>query len=231
MRKFYIGLSVLVLATLGFALGRPVQVLPRVAPAPTFTLTDQRGRPFSDGDLRGRIAIVNFIYTRCTTACPTMTAQMRLLQERLRAEGMLGEAVVLVSMSFDPEHDTPEVLHDYAAHFQADPDAWRFLTGDPATVKAVIGGGFGVYYEKTARPSMGEQAGHTGHSEGDYDFVHENRFVLVDERGLIRAEYHDLTLDVDRVIRDIRLVSREAASQGATRLVYEAAHLFLCYPR
>lgn len=227
MRKFYMGLSMLVLATLGFALGRPVQVLPRVAPAPTFTLTDQNGQPFSDADLVGRVAVINFIYTRCTSACPTMTAQMRLLQERLRAEGLLGNPVVLVSMSFDPEHDTPEVLRDYAAHFQADPDAWRFLTGDPATVKAVIGGGFGVYYDKTAQPSEG----HGGHSHGDYAFVHENRFVLVDERGLIRAEYPDLTLDVDRVLRDIRLVSREAASQGATRLVYEAAHLFLCYPR
>ncbi len=227
MRKFYIGLGVLVLATLGFALGRPVQVLPRVAPAPTFALTDQNGQPFSDADLNGRIAVINFIYTRCTTACPTMTAQMCLLQERLRAEGLLGNPVVLVSMSFDPEHDTPEVLRDYAAHFQADPGAWRFLTGDPATIKAAIGGGFGVYYEKTAQPSEGQG----GHSHGDYAFVHENRFVIVDERGLIRAEYHDLTLDVDRVIRDIRLVLREAASQGATRLVYEAAHLFLCYPR
>jgi len=91
----------------------------------------------------------------------------------------------------------------------------------------VIGGGFGVYYEKTAQPSEGQG----GHSHSDYAFVHENRFVLVDERGLIRAEYHDLTLDVDRVMRDIRLVSREAASQGAVRYVYEAAHLFLCYPR
>jgi len=227
MRKFYIGLGVLVLATLGFALGRPVQVLPRVAPAPTFALTDQNGQPFSDADLNGRIAVINFIYTRCTTACPTMTAQMRLLQERLRAEGVLGNPVVLVSMSFDPEHDTPEVLREYAAHFQADPGAWRFLTGDPATIKAVIGGGFGVYYEKTAQPPGGQG----GHSHGDYAFVHENRFVIVDERGLIRAEYHDLTLDVDRVMRDIRLVLHEAASQGATRLVYEAAHLFLCYPR
>lgn len=227
MRKFYMGLGVLVLATLGFALGKPVQVLPRVAPAPTFTLTDQNGQPFSDADLNGRIAVINFIYTRCTSACPTMTAHMRLLQERLRTEGLLGNPVVLVSMSFDPEHDTPEVLRDYAAHFQADPTAWRFLTGDPAMVKAVIGGGFGIYYEKRTRPS--EEG--SGHSHGNYDFVHENRFVLVDERGLIRAEYRDLTLDVDRVVRDIRLVSREAASQGATRLVYEAAHLFLCYPR
>lgn len=227
MRKFYIGLGVLVLATLGFALGRPVQVLPRVAPAPTFALTDQNGQPFSDADLHGRIAMINFIYTRCTTACPTMTAQMRLLQERLRAEGLLGNPVILVSMSFDPEHDTPPVLREYAAHFQADPGAWHFLTGDPATIKAVIGGGFGVYYEKRARSSEG----HSAHSHGDYNFVHENRFVLVDERGLIRAEYHDLALDVDRVMRDIRLVWREAAGQGATRLVYEAAHLFLCYPR
>lgn len=227
MRKFYISLGVLVLATLGFALGRPVQVLPRIAPAPSFVLTDQRGQAFSDADLYGHIAIVNFIYTRCTTACPTMTAQMRLLQERLRVEGLLGNPVILVSMSFDPEHDTPEVLREYAAHFQADPDAWRFLTGDPVNVKAVIGGGFGVYYEKTPQPAEGQG----GHSHDDYAFVHENRFVIVDERGLIRAEYHDLTLDVDRVIRDIRLVLREAASQGATRLAYEAAHLFLCYPR
>jgi protein SCO1/2 len=222
MRKLYLGLSLFALATLGFALGRPVQVLPRAQPSPTFTLTDQLGRSFSEADLRGRIAVFNFIYTRCTTACPTMTGQMRLLRERLLAEGLLGGSVVLVSLSFDPEHDTPQVLREYAARFGADPDTWRFLTGDAATLKEVIGGGFGLYYEKT--PSSGE------HGQGGYEFVHANRFVVVDERGVIRAEYRDLTLDVERVVRDIRLVSREAASAGAERIVYEAAHLFMCYP-
>lgn len=231
MRSLYIGLSIFAAATLGFALAKPVQVLPRVGPAPQFTLIDQAGRPFRDADLRGRIAVINFIYTHCTTVCPTMTAQMRLLQERLRTEELLGHPVLLISMSFDPERDTPEVLREYAARFEADPEAWRFLTGDSAHIKEVIGGGFGVYFEKVAQPAAGA-GGHASHSDtGGYDFIHANRFVLVDERGLIRAEYHDMALNLDLVMRDIRLVSREGASQGAVRYVYEAAHLFLCYPR
>ena len=177
---------------------------------------DQNGRPFRSTDLAGRVTLFHFFYTRCST-CSAMTAHMRLLQERLRAQRLLGSSVVLASITLDPEHDTPQVLRSYAARFGADPQAWHFLTGDRVHTKMVVGAGFGVYYENTPGSSVVA--------------FHDHRFILVDGSGLVRAEYRDTTPDPDRVLRDIQLVLREAAIRGPMRFVYEAAHVFACYPR
>ncbi len=213
--------SSLVALALGFVLLRPIQVVPRLGPAPTFRLTDQLGRPATHLDLIGQIVVFDFIATQGDETASVITDSMRQLRDELRQRGWLGERVRLVTLTFDPERDTPEALAAYALAQQADPNEWLFLTGEPDALRAVIGGGFGVYYQKLQ----------TTDDRPRTIFSHTSKFVLVDAQGLIRAEYRDPALHIARVIRDIELLQREASSTGVARYAYEAAHLFLCYPR
>nr|AYM54204.1 secreted protein [Sorangium cellulosum] len=99
-------------------------------------LVDQHGRShrFYEGLLRGRKVLINFAFTSCKGACPTMTANLARVQEMLRARG---ERVTLLTITVDPENDTPAALKRYAARFKAG-EGWYFLTGTPANVAAVL---------------------------------------------------------------------------------------------
>jgi cytochrome oxidase Cu insertion factor (SCO1/SenC/PrrC family) len=105
---------------------------------PDFTLIDQRGRPFRKTDLAGKIWIANFIFTNCPDECPLMTAELAKLEADLADVLELR----LVSITVDPQHDTPPILSQYAARFQADPERWFFLTGDKGTIYWLAREGF-----------------------------------------------------------------------------------------
>ena len=207
----------LVAAFLWFVIARPVQVMPRQFPAPPFTLVDQNGHPLTNNHLWGTPYLVNFLYTRDEEAAPIMTARMRHFQDRLQQAG-LDRQVHLLTISFDPQHDTPSVLRAYSRRFGADEEIWSFATGDAAQLKQVIGKGFWVYY----------QAEGSGRNRR---FRYDRRLILVDEQGIIRAQYEEALTDDARIWRDLGLVIREAGTRGAGRVLNEAAHLFLCYPR
>src|SRR6185295_6241871 len=100
--------------------------LPVVGPAPGFSLTDQQGARKALADLQGRVLAVTFIYATCKDTCPTLTAKMALMQKKLGAD--FGKRVHFVSITVEPEIDTPEVLKAYADKFGADPGGWSFLT-------------------------------------------------------------------------------------------------------
>lgn len=112
----------------------PVAVGARV---PDFTLTDQRGRPMQFADLRGKVVAINFVYTSCALPnfCLRLASNFAVLQKRFKAR--LGRDLVLLTVTFDPTHDTPDVLAKYAAQWNADAATWRFLTGAPADVQRV----------------------------------------------------------------------------------------------
>lgn len=204
---------VLVVLLLWFAIARPVQVLPRISAAPAFMLTDQNGRWVSDIDLRGSVLIINFAHTRCGERCAAMERGLLTLVDVLRADGRLGAQVRLVTITVD-EHDTPPALRAYAARLNASAPEWIFLTGSARELKQLVGGEYGVYYRL------------------DGETVHlDQRVVLVDETGLLRAEYDGMRLDPAIVLRDIGLVEQEANSSDVARPIYEAAHIFVCYPR
>jgi protein SCO1/2 len=205
----------LVTLMLWFVIARPVQVLPRISEAPAFMLTDQDGHWVSDTDLRGSVLIINFAHTRCGEQCAAMEHSLLAIADALRADGRLGTQVRLVTISVDADHDTPPVLRAYAARLNAPAPEWIFLTGSARELKQLIGGEYGVYYRVN-----GETV----------DLV-DLRVVLVDETGLLRAEYNGARLDPAIVLRDIGLVEQEATSSDAVRPIYEAAHLFVCYPR
>jgi protein SCO1/2/putative membrane protein len=143
-----------------------------------FELNERSGRQVGSADLAGQPWIAGFIFTRCKATCPRITSAMKALQDRLA-----GTNVRLVSISVDPEHDTPQVLADYARTFSADPERWWFLTGTPEQTRALVREGFKLALEPVPAddpqfPLM--------------DISHSNKLALVGEGnqvlGMFNAE-------------------------------------------
>ncbi len=112
-----------------------VKAVPLGAAVPDFTLLDQRRRPVSLSSLRGKVVVANFIYTTCALPnfCLRLANNFGVLQRRFAQQ--LGKELVLLTLTFDPVHDTPEVMATYATQWNASADTWRFLTGAPADVE------------------------------------------------------------------------------------------------
>jgi protein SCO1 len=165
--------------------------LAKIGPAPEFTLTNTDGGRLSLGDLRGKVVAVTFIYATCTDACPLLTAKMAGMQKRLGRD--FGSKVRFVSITVDPERDTPAVLAQYARNHGANPAGWAFLTGTPAEIRDV-GRGYGIYARKN--------------SAGDVD--HTFLTSIVDQRGTLRVQYLGIRFDPDEFLRDVRSLLREA---------------------
>lgn len=208
------GAVVFLAACTGILLARPFDVVPRGGQAPGFILTDSRDQPLFSQDLQGHETLYTFMYTRCGAACQPTTSAMQQIQQRVAALASTDNPPVsLVSLSFDPQHDTPEALQTYAAQVRADPQRWRFATAAPDTLKIVIGDGFKTFYEP----------------KPDGTYLFDSKAVLVDDQGYIRTTYRTNTPDVERMLRDIDAVVEEARkSRGAQHYVYETAHLFTC---
>lgn len=116
---------------------------------PSFTLIDQEGNPFdAENKLRGKIVAINFIYTTCSDVCPLFTIEFVRLQQALRNQTQLNS--FFVSITTDPEIDSPKVLKAYARRFGADLKNWVFLTGDESRLKDVWNG-FGVQVVRRGR--------------------------------------------------------------------------------
>lgn len=108
---------------------------------PDVSLTDEQGRSTRLSDFQGRLTALEFIYTRCPLpdVCPRLSANFALLQKKF------GRAISLLSVTIDPEHDTPEVLREYAHRWRADATIWHFLTGPPEAIRS-FAGNFGLVY-------------------------------------------------------------------------------------
>ncbi|MBK6368327.1 MAG: SCO family protein [Flavobacteriales bacterium] len=151
-----------------------------------FHLTDQFGGNFTLNDVGHRIIVADFFFTTCATICPKMTTQMERVQEAYKDDPRL----LLLSHSVTPEMDSVPVLAAYAELHHADPDRWRFLTGDRKQIYALA--------RKSYFAAMDEGDG------GPDDFVHTENFVLVDPQRRIRGFYDGTNAtDVERLIGDI----------------------------
>ena len=166
------------------------QRLPKIAPAPGFALISQDGAPVALADLRGKIVAVTFIYTSCTDTCPMLTALMVRVQDQLGQD--FGERIAFVSITVDPDRDTPEVLKQYADTFGADLKGWAFLTGAPAVIRDVTHR-YGVFAAKTAN--------------GDVD--HTFLTSIVDRNGVLRVQYLGVRFDPDEFRRDLLNLVKE----------------------
>ena len=158
--------------------------LPVIGPAPGFSLTSQDGKPVSLADLRGKVVAVSFIYTQCPDICPMLTQKMVEVQEALGTD--FGKKVAFVSITLDPEHDTPEVLKDYAQFWGAKPEGWSFLTGSPEAVRDVTRR-YGVFFAKK--------------EDGSVD--HTQLTSLVDAAGQMRVQYLGARFDPEEFRRDL----------------------------
>ena len=105
--------------------------------APNFFLIDQDDHRVQVNQFRGKLVLLNFIYTHCTDVCPLTTAALARAQRELVHRGWWAKDVVFLTITTDPLHDTPTVLRTYATRYKADIRGWHFLTGDPGATQTV----------------------------------------------------------------------------------------------
>jgi protein SCO1/2 len=154
--------------------------LPVVGQVPAFSMLDQHGRTVTDETLRGEVLVVDFFYATCTTSCPMLTGKMLAVQNALaHREDQLGRRlpVHLVSITLDPDNDTPDLLRGYAARVGADDDRWSFLSGRSDDLDRIVVRGFRSTFER-ADPAAGIGA-----------IMHGEWLVLVDRTGALRGFY------------------------------------------
>ncbi len=161
--------------------------LPVISEVPPFSFTDVRGEKISRDDLKGEVWVADFIFTRCAGPCPVMSRRMATLpQDKLR----------LVSFTVDPDYDTPSVLKEYGARYEAQPDRWSFLTGDRQAIRDLAISGFHLGVADATE-------------EDSEPILHSTRFVLVDRQARIRGYYDGLDPnEVDRLLADARWLDR-----------------------
>jgi protein SCO1 len=170
------------------------EILPKIKPAPEFTLTKQDGKRIALKELRGKVVAITFIFASCADTCPLLTAKMAGIQNRLGSD--FGPKVYFVSITVDPERDTPDVLQRYADRHKANPAGWAFLTGTSAEIRNVAKR-YGIYSKKTSR--------------GDVD--HTFLTSLVDQNGTLRVQYMGVQLDPDEMLRDLQSLVKETKSR------------------
>ena len=165
--------------------------LPLIGPAPPFSLTSQGGKPVALATLRGKVVAVTFIYTGCPDICPLLTEKMAQIQDELGQN--FGAKIVFVSITLDPEHDTSEVLKQYAQLFGARPEGWAFLTGSPEAIRDVAHR-YGVFFARN--------------QDGSVD--HTQLTTLVDPNGQMRVQYLGGRFDPDEFRHDLMsLIDKE----------------------
>jgi protein SCO1/2 len=196
----YIVLLLVALATLagpGRAPGheaKGAQRLSKIGPAAPFTLTTQDDARLSLRDLRGKVVAVTFIYASCVDTCPLLTTKLAGVQTRLGSD--FGARVFFLSVTVDPERDTPAVLKGYAQAQGTNPVGWGFLTGTPAEIRDVARR-YGVY----ARRNPGGDVEHT--------FLTS----LIDRDGVLRVQYLGVQFDPDELLADVRSLLTEASGR------------------
>jgi len=173
---------------------------------PPFSFIDQDSIIVSDKTTADKILVVDFFFTSCKSICPRMSKEMQQLQFKL-SDKVLGD-VLFLSHTVDPEHDTPEVLKEYARKLQADTSRWKFVTGDAATIYRQGNLGYLLSaIEDTINPER---------------FVHSPNFILVDKRRNIRGIYEGTrTSSVDSLVTDVKMLVGEERHRA--RLAREAA--------
>ena len=164
---------------------KPVERRAVQIPIDDFILVDQNSREFKFSQLAGRVVVVAFAYTTCPDVCPLITAALRQVQSGLTAEER--KKVFLLTITTDPEIDTPKILAGYAKRYGADFASWSFLTGEPAALQK-IWKNFGVGVKRKAR--------------GLVD--HTALTAVVDRQGKLRVAYVGPAPDAKAVLQDVR---------------------------
>ncbi len=162
--------------------------LPKLFTVPNAALVDENGKTVNLALLKGEVTVYDFIFTNCRGTCPIMTNNMRALTKKVRKDA----PVRFVSISVDPQRDTPAVLHEYAKRVRND-GRWIFLTGDRGTIVRLSVEGFKL------------AAGDPG--PGGDPLLHSSKFAVADKNGVIREYYSgtdgDIAEHVSATIEDL----------------------------
>lgn len=160
-------------------------VYPKV---PSFKFLNQDSVWVKKEDFKGKLLIVDFMFTHCPTICPTMTANMKKLTENTKD---LESQIQFVSFSIDPKRDSPSRFREYIKTMGITAKNWSFLTGDE---QETYGLAFDYFYVGVQRSDNPEE-----------DFLHDDKFVLVDKEGYVRGFYEGTQPDKVQILEnDIR---------------------------
>ncbi|GAB4152229.1 MAG: hypothetical protein Tsb009_27990 [Planctomycetaceae bacterium] len=179
---------------------RPTSTKPVFRPfnAPNFSLTEAHGQTVKSADLLGRPWVVCFTFTRCRGQCSRIESQMKTLQDLIAETDTR-----LVTITVDPDHDTPEILKKRAEQWDADPDRWLFLTGEKKDVHRVILEGFRL----AVMENQGEDR-----KEG-FEVTHSHRVLHVNRNGVVIGSYNGANpVEMSALRRQLVLEFREHQS-------------------
>jgi protein SCO1 len=157
---------------------------------PDFTMTDQEGKPFQFAKLEGKVTLLSFVYTTCPDVCPLFTAKMAQIQRTMSEKQKDG--YFLLSITTDPEVDSPKVLKAYGKRYNVDFNTWAFLTGTEQQLRPVWSS-FGVSVVQRARGLV----------------AHTTLTTLVDRKGRQRFNYYGDHWQENQVLRDISTLLTE----------------------
>jgi protein SCO1 len=166
----------------------PTSATPNIK-APEYVLLNQEGNRFDSMTLRGKVVVLNFIFTTCTDVCPLFTANLAELQRTLKNEQ---SNVFLVSITTDPEVDSPKVLKSYAQRYGADFQNWAFLTGSESQLKQ-IWKGFDVRVIKKGRGLV----------------QHTSLTTVIDRQGIRRFNFFGEKWPLKDLLRDTSALLEE----------------------
>jgi len=192
------GLAVVVLGVAAVCfLAPPAKPLPVYGTLTAFSLTNQNGQIVTDTSWLGRITVVDLIFSRCAGQCLLMSATMKQLQDQLPSS----PPVSLVSLTCDPEYDTPPILKKYGERYSARDSVWSFLTGPKTILHHLSVEGLKLVAQDKA---LAEQETSTDL------FLHSTKLVLIDQKGRIRAYFDgDTTQCIPAVLGAIKQLAGE----------------------
>ncbi|MCX2681792.1 SCO family protein [Galbibacter sp. EGI 63066] len=179
-----------------------IEDLAKMGKVPDFEFVNQHGDTISNADYEGKVYVVEFFFTTCPSICPIMNTNMVKLQNQFKDE----EDFAVASFTINPEHDTPEVLKEYADKYGVTNPNWHMMTGDMQHIYALSNTGFNLY------------AGVNENVDGGFE--HSGFFALIDRDGYIRSRnddfgnpivYYDGTEDkgVQMIAQDIKTLLKD----------------------
>jgi len=162
-----------------------------------FEFFDTDGKAVTKADLLGKPWVICFVFTHCAATCPMVTKSMRELQDQLKDDDFR-----LVTLTVDPERDTPEVLKGYGESRGADFRKWSFLGGDQRAIYRLIQGSF----KMPVQEALGKDR------QPGYEFIHSNNIMLVDSEGVVRGKFDATKGDAMSALRrEIQKLAKRAA--------------------
>ena len=173
-----------------------------IGKAPSYTLVDQNGKPFSSDALKGKVHVLEFFFSTCPTICPIMNQNMLKIEQKFFGN----PDFAIVSITINPENDKPQVLKEHAEAIGVKSSQWHFLTGEKDDIYKLANTGFNIYAGENAKANGG--------------FEHSGLFALIDRDGNIRCRkddfgnpilYYDGTepAGVEAIMQDIKILLDE----------------------